>query len=89
MSEYNVMTPHELNLHVEAYTERMTFEGKERITQAYLTAGWGRVKKMPDLKKLLGQDKSKKQQTPEQMLKVVQQLNAAFGGKEVRKEIGE
>lgn len=89
ISEYNEITPHELNLCIQAYNERMTIEGKERLTIAYLTAAWGRVKKMPDLKKILGEEKRKKLQTPEQMLKVVQQLNAAFGGREVRREIGE
>lgn len=89
ITEYNEITPHELNLCIQAYNERMTLEGKERLTMAYLTAAWGRVKKMPDLKKIIGDDKPKRQQTPEQMLKVVQQLNAAFGGKEVKREVGE
>lgn len=57
----------------------MTLENKERLTLAYLTAYWGRVKKMPDLKKLLGEDKKRKQ-TPEEMLAVVKKLNAAFNG---------
>lgn len=88
VTEYNELTPHELNLHIQIYNERMTLEGKERLTTAYLTAAWSRVKKLPDLKKILGEDKAKKNQTPEQMLKVIRQLNAAFGGKEVKREIG-
>lgn len=67
----------------------MTLEGKERLAIAYYTAAWSRAKKLPDLKKILGDDKPQKQQSPEQMLKVVQQLNAAFGGKEVKREIGQ
>lgn len=74
------MTPHELNLHIHAYNERAKAEDREGISLAYLTAYWGRVKKMPDLKKLLQDDKHKKAQTPEQMLQVVKNLNAAFGG---------
>lgn len=82
------MTPHELNLHVQAYKERLQREDKERLTLAYLTAYFGRVKKMPDLKKLLGYEQTaskKKEQTPEQMLRTVQALNAAMGGKVVKK----
>ncbi|WMT42851.1 hypothetical protein RE628_11505 [Paenibacillus sp. D2_2] len=79
ISEYNEITPHELNLHIQAYNERMTYENKERLTAAYLTAGLARAKKMPDLKKILGEDKPD-MQTDEKMLQVVKQLNAAMGG---------
>lgn len=90
ISEYNEITPHELNLHVQAYNERMEYEYKERLTMAYYTAGWSRVKRMPDLNKLLGStNHSDGQQTDEQLLKTIRQLNAAMGGKEVRRKIGE
>jgi hypothetical protein len=88
LTEYNGMTPHELNLFIKAYNDRMVRDHKERITMAYLTAAWGRTKKLPDLKKILNEDKPKKQQTAEQMLSVVKQLNAVFGGKEVKSEVG-
>lgn len=81
ITEYNDITPYELILYIQAYNERMSLDHKERITAAYLTAYWGRVKKMPELKKILGEDKPNNQ-TPEQMLAVVRQLNAAFGGTE-------
>ncbi|GJM84330.1 hypothetical protein HMSSN139_68260 [Paenibacillus sp. HMSSN-139] len=79
------MTPYELNLHIQAYNERLQREEKEGLTIAYLTAYWGRVKKMPDLKKILGQERKTRAQTPEQMLRTVQALNAAMGGKVVKK----
>ncbi|MCV4233304.1 hypothetical protein OHJ21_19155 [Virgibacillus sp. LDC1] len=85
LTEYNDMTPHELNLFIKAYNDRMVRDHKERITMAYLTAAWGRTKKLPDLKKILKEDKPKKQQSAEDMLSIVKQLNAAFGGKEVKK----
>lgn len=81
LAEYNEITPHELNLHIEAFNEIRTQEHKEQLSMAYMTAYWGRVKRMPDLKKILNDDKSK-QQSAEQMLKVVRSLNAAFGGSE-------
>lgn len=87
LAEYNEITPYELNLYIQSYNERMSLEHKERLSAAYLTAYWGRVKKMPDLKKILGEDKPK-DQSAEQMLAVVRQLNAAFGGKEVKQEVG-
>jgi len=76
------MTPHELNLHIHAYNERAKAEDREGITLAYLTAYWSRIKKMPDLKKLVAEEKPKKtkNQTPEQMLQVIKNLNAALGG---------
>ncbi|MEK5415064.1 hypothetical protein [Paenibacillus sp. FSL L8-0708] len=75
------MTPHELNLFIQAYNVRMNAESDERMTLAYLNAFWHRAKKMPDLKKLLQKEKKKiKPQTPEQMLEEVKKLNAAFGG---------
>lgn len=90
ISEYNEITPHELNLHVQAYNERMEYEHKERLTMAYLTAGWSRAKRMPDLNKLLGfSHQANDHQTDEQLLKTIRQLNAAMGGKEVRRKIGE
>lgn len=73
------MTPYELNLHIEAYNECMKFEQEERITAAYLTALWGRVRKMPKLKDVLKRQQTKSQ-TPEQMLAKIRAMNAAMGG---------
>lgn len=90
ISEYNEITPHELNLHVQAYNERMECEYKERLTMSYYTAGWSRAKRMPDLNKLLGNNNhSDVKQTDEQLLKTIRQLNAAMGGKEVKRKVGE
>lgn len=85
LHDYNYITPHELNLHIQAYNERLRHDSKEQLTQAYLTAYWGRVKRMPDLKKILGNEKPKNQ-TAEQMLHVVRKLNAMFGGTEKKVE---
>jgi hypothetical protein len=85
LKEYNYITPHELNLHIQAYNERLRHESKEQLTQAYLTAYWGRVKRMPDLKKILGGEEPKTQ-TAEQMLREVRKLNALFGGTEKKVE---
>ncbi|MFD1953739.1 hypothetical protein ACFSL6_17675 [Paenibacillus thailandensis] len=79
------MTPHELNMQIEEWSSRLQAEHRERITIAYLTAYWHRIRKMPTLKKVLEdiQLKKKRPQTPEEMLAMVRVLNAALGGKEV------
>jgi hypothetical protein len=79
------MTPYELNVRIQAYANRKKVEGEEALTSAYLTAYWQRVKRMPDLKKLLDdtkqpQNKKSKEQTPEQMFAAVKAAHAAFGG---------
>ncbi|GBF73209.1 hypothetical protein PA598K_01494 [Paenibacillus sp. 598K] len=76
------MTPHELNLQIMAFNERQRAEMDERMTLFYLNAGWSRsTKPMPSLKKLLSKQPNKKrQQSPEEMLAIVKNLNAAFGG---------
>ena len=74
------MTPHELNLHIQAYAERMKAESEERLILAYLTAYWQRVKRMPSLKSILQKTEQKKTQTPEQMLAQIKAINAAMGG---------
>lgn len=79
VSEYDDMTPYELNLHIDAYNDHMKFEQEERVHAAYLTALWGRVKKFPSWENVLKR-KPTKQQTPEQMLAMVKALHAAMGG---------
>lgn len=74
------MTPHELNLFIRSYNERMQDENKEGLSLAYLTAYWGRVKRMPDLANILKQTETKRKQTDREMLSVVIKLNASLGG---------
>lgn len=75
------MTPRELNLHIQEYNYRTQQVSEEGLTLAYLTAYWHRVKKMPNLKELLGKIKPPKPLTDEQILAQVKALNAAMGGK--------
>lgn len=74
------MTPYELGLYIQDFNEQVKRDQEEKITLAYLGAYWQRVKKMPDLKKLLGQEKRSTEQTPNQMLAEVKKLNAKMGG---------
>lgn len=74
------MTPFELSIYVDAYREKMNREQENLITQAYLTAYWQRVKKMPNLREVLKSKPKKKQMTDQQLFNMARALNAAFGG---------
>lgn len=73
------MTPYQLNLFIKVFNERQKQQKEDDLVLTYLGAYWQRVKKMPSLKKVLGQEKPK-QMTAEEMLNKVRQLNAALGG---------
>ena len=77
------MTPHELNLCIDAHNKRESNLREEGLINAYANAYWSRVKKMPRLDDLLKKTngaKSRKPQSDNQMLQAVKKLNAAFGG---------
>ena len=74
------MTPHELNLYIQDYNEKQKVLNDEKLTLTWLGAYWQRVKKMPSLKQILGNNAPKKKMTNEEMLEEVKKLNAAFGG---------
>lgn len=58
----------------------MKHEGENDLVTAYLTAYYHRVKRMPDLKKLLKDNKPKKSQTSEQMLAEIKKMNTELNG---------
>lgn len=70
------MTPAELIICIEGYVSTHTESLKEAITVAYMNASWQRSKKMPRLETVLNKidgttrKKTKKAQTPEEMLAV-------------------
>jgi hypothetical protein len=76
------MTPHELNLHILGYGERMQSESENELVSAYLTAYYHRVKRMPSLKKLLedSKPKEKKKQSDTDMLTEIKKLHAQMEG---------
>lgn len=69
------MTPHELNLHIYNYVGIVKKEQEDNVVQAYLTAYWQRVKRMPSLKSVLDDMKPKQIMTDEEMLLQVEMLN--------------
>lgn len=79
ISEFWEVTPYELSLVAEGYTDRRETEGKESMYQAYLISRWVWQKKI-DIEKILEGKKEKKVMTDEQMLNQVKALNSLFGG---------
>lgn len=80
------MTPKEFLLCIEAFEETEKQRAKELIVQAYYTEAFARMKKLPKLEKLLEDRKEKKVQTDEEMYKMVELLNARFGGVDTAKD---
>lgn len=80
LSEFWNLTPYEFFILVEAYTENEEERSKELIIQAYYTEAFARMKKLPKLDKILNSTKSKRKQTDEEMLRVVEELNRKLGG---------
>ena len=74
------MTPYQLSLCVKDYNEQKKAVSEEKLILTYLGAYWTRVKRMPNLKKLLGVEPTKKKMTPEEILAEVKALNASLGG---------
>lgn len=74
------LTPYELSVSIGAFVEKTKREHEQQVVLAYLNAYWHRVKKMPNIKEVIGGDAVKKKKTPEEMLAVVKSLNEAFGG---------
>lgn len=76
------MTPYELALSTETYFERQESEMKDRLTLVWLGEYYHRTKRLPklqdELKKITGE--TKKSMTDDQMLDMVKNLNAQFGG---------
>lgn len=85
LSEYNEMTPYELDIHIQEYNKKETFMQKERISAAYMGAYFERVKNWPKLEDFL-KDKPQqevKEQTAVDMYAEVKRINAMFGGTEL------
>lgn len=82
IEQFDNMTPYELMLHIEAYSEVKEAELKDRLTLVWLGEYYHRTKRLPnlrdELKKLSGE--SRTAMTDDEMLATVKRLNAQFGG---------
>lgn len=91
MSEYEDMTPKELNILASVKQQKEEQKLEYNVIQAWFTEYYHRVKKLPSLTEALEDLKPKKEQTVDDMLAVVKALNAKFGGKvvEANKEMAD
>lgn len=93
LEEYEEMSPRQLEIRKKAYQETKKIEAEEYLTklknekallvqQALLISRWVWAKKITqkDIDKALGEKKTQKNMTNEQMLAQVKMLNAMFGG---------
>jgi hypothetical protein len=71
------MTPYQLTLVINDFAEKQKQESEERLTLAYMTAYWQRIKRMPSLDSII---KKEVEQKPETMLEEIMKLNTMFGG---------
>lgn len=83
LSEYDLMTPYELNLFAEVYMDKIEAEKEEKISLVWLGEYYHRIKKLPSLKEALGKKQSFKHMTDQQMFEMVKKLNQKLGGKTV------
>jgi hypothetical protein len=77
------MTPYELSLYIEVYSELKEAETQEQLTLVWLGEYYHRTKRLPTLKdelKKLTRDQNNQGMTDDEMLQVVKRLNAQFGG---------
>lgn len=82
IQQFDDMTPYELSLAIEGFTESKEADLKEQLTLVWLGEYYHRTKRLPnlqgELKKISGEPK--KQMTDDEMLQMVKTLNAQFGG---------
>jgi hypothetical protein len=82
LAEFEEMTPYELMLYVETFSDMKLAELEEKLTLTWLGEYYHRLKKLPplkqELKKLKPQEKTT--MTDDQMLDMVKMLNVQFGG---------
>lgn len=78
--EYNEMTPFELNVCVETFTEKLKNEQETEMFYAYLGAYWQRVETLKSFNEMIGKETEQKQMTAEEMLTKVMGFNSELGG---------
>jgi hypothetical protein len=87
-SEFWDLTPREFEEIEKCYMSKKEQELELALMHANINAIWQRSEKIPDIKEVIEDIKSKKsvdeEQNDERMMTVIKALNAKFGGKEFR-----
>lgn len=79
ISEFWEITPHELNLKINAYGKRQKEQQDAMLIQAFLISRWVWQKRV-DIKKLINEERPKGSMNDDQMLAQVKKLNRMLGG---------
>lgn len=79
VSEFWDITPHELNLKINAYGKRHKEQNDALLIQAFLISRWVWAKRV-NIKKFITEEKPKGPMTDKQMLEQVKKLNELLGG---------
>lgn len=81
VEQFDEMTPYELMIYIEAFSEREESRMQEALTLVWLGEYYHRIKRLPALKGELKKMSSHDQiMTDDEMLEMVKTLNAQFGG---------
>ena len=77
------LTPQELNIIIEIYSQKHKESYKEKITVAFYNAYFQRVQKMPKLENILNNIDNagkKKEMSDEEMFRTIKKFAVEFGG---------
>lgn len=88
LNDFWNMTPYELTIYIDAWNEKEKQEDERYIVSAWLSAAWYRCEKLPKLSEILGRE-IETEQTDEQLLESIIELNKKFGGIVVYEKRGE
>ena len=77
-------TPAELGLLFQAEQKRREREAEIMIAQAWYVERFQRERKLRSLSYYLPKEQHSKKQTPEDMLRIVEMINTALGGEDLR-----
>lgn len=78
--EYNDLTPFELSVHAELYTDKQKHDQESELFLSYINAYWQRVEKLERFDDLIGKERPQKQMNEDEMLAKIMDLNKMFGG---------
>jgi hypothetical protein len=85
MADYDEMTPYELSLCVDSYSEELQQETESKYRIAHATAYWHRVETLKSFDEEWNvNSEEEKVMSPEQMMANVMKLNAEMNGKVIQ-----
>ena len=80
LGEYNEMTPFELSICAEVFSESIKNDQETELFLAYINAYWQRVETLKSFEDMIGKEKKQKKMNEDEMLAKVMELNSMFGG---------